>query len=264
MEQIKFFKKNELDISRTDVTITADNGQDYVDFVRNRNNTSGWMTTGSVDADNTNFLVVWDDPVAIDRIILVGHNFKGYTISYWDGSAFQAFSTDINVTNNTETTTEHEFTSVNTERIAIVITGTMTANEDKRLTQLIAATAIGQLSGWPLIRNPKVGRNRTTSKMLSGKALVRENVGNFSCTLSVENWSSDADLALIEELYFKNEGFLLWLCGGDEDQFSSRRIGYRLEDIYLMKCADEHTPEWANGFYKSGMKIGIDMIEVVD
>ena len=72
-----------------------------------------------------------------------------------------------------------------------------------------------------------------------------------------------SDLNLIETMFDSYNGFLVWICGGDESQFRTQRIGYRKKDIYLMNCKNEYNNEWGNGFYTRGTMIRIDLIEVV-
>lgn len=261
---IRVFSKSKLDVSYDNVVLTASQGQDFVDFVRNRSNTSAWVTTGSVDADNTTIEVDFVDLINIDSIILIKHNFKSYTIQYWDGDSWENFSTTIAPTTNTALTTFHQFTEVFTTKIKLTILGTMTVDDDKHLFQFIATTERAQFNGFPIIKNPKHSRNRIRSKLLSGKETIKESSGAFSCQLQIKVHSDDSDLDLIEDMYNANTGFLVWLCGGDQAQFSSLRIGYRLEDIYLMKCADEYQPEWYKGFYTSGQVVGVDLVEVAD
>ena len=262
--QIRFFEKNKADFSDAAVVATASQGVGFETFALNRSNLSAWVTNSSVDADNTTFTIDFGDLHYIDSVLLVKHNFKAYTVKYWDGSAYQDFSTAINVSGNSDETKFHQFTAVNTTKVQLTITGTMTANQDKFLYQFIVTKQIGQFNGWPVIKNPIVSRNRQFSKMLSGKQSVREMIGAFSCTLSVKTLSNSADLDIIESLYLSNEGFLLWLCGGSESQFSSSRIGYRMEDLYLMKCHNEYKPEFYNGLYKAGIVTTVDLVEVVD
>lgn len=262
--QIRFFRKNAADIDASGVTVTASQGDDVADLALNRTTLSGWMTTGSVDADNTTFQIDWDSEQLIDSILLVHHNFKNYTLQYWNGSAWTDFSTTVAVTNNTDGTTFHEFTEVSTTKLLLTVTGTQTANEDKYLGMFIATTALGQFAGWPQIKKPLVSRNRQVTQMLSGKRSIHEGVGNFACTLSVQLTTDTADLALVETLYDENEGFHVWLCGGSESQFSAPRKPYRLRDVFLMKCADELEPELHKGIYVAGMKIDMQLTEVVD
>lgn len=271
-QQIKFFKKNKIDQTVNDISLTVtdatatNNGQDFVGFLRNRNNTSAWMTTGSNDAANTEILIDTADSRAVDTLILIGHNFASYTIQYLDTntSTFVDFSPAINVSANTATTTVHDVSLVNTPEIKLIVTGTITSNEDKKMRQLIITEklGVGQFEGWPIVK-PEVSLNRKVTQSLSGKASVVETQGSYSVELSVVSWKSDVDLTIVEALFFDRNGFLVWPSGGDESQFSSRRLGYRLEDIYFMKCTNEYRPEWFKGLYKSGLNLNVKLIEAV-
>lgn len=269
--QIKFFNKNRLDLSIDTVALTVtdavatNTGQAFVDFVRNRNNSSAWLTTGSTDAANTKIEAELNDDLTLTDIILISHNFKSYTLKYWDGFSFVDFSPVISVSANAETTTNHEFTEVNTSKLQLIITSTIIVDADKQLKQWIATTklATGQLVGWPVIKTPRHNTNKKVNKMLSGKVNVVESVGGFSMTLTVSNWNIDADLSLIEDIYFGRRAILVWLSGGDDAQFSHKRIGYRKEDIFFMRAINDYSPEWRNGIYVNGIKMNLKMSEAI-
>lgn len=263
-QQVRFFKKNKLDISNDVAVLTASQGSDYVNYVRNRSNDSAWLTTGSVDADNTYIEVDFVDERDIDFIFLVKHNFKAYTIKYWDGAAYQDFSTAISVTGNTADVTSHGFTKISTSKIKLTIQGTMTANSDKYLYQFIATEVIAQFDRYPIIRDPAFDRNLLRTKMLSGKTAVAENVGGFEVTMRLTNTKTAGDLSIFETLFFSLEGFLVWICGGDETQFFTRVRGYRKEDIFLMKCANDYSPEFVKSLYDFGLDVSVKLVEVVD
>lgn len=266
---IKFFKKNLIDLSNTPGTITVtdtlatDDGSDVIDFVRNRENDSAWVTTGSADANNTQLDIDLGEGRDMDSILLVKHNWKAFTIKYWNGSAYTDFSTAIAQTTNTDETSFFSFTQVECQLIRIIITGTQTANDDKHLYQLILAELIGTLAGWPMIKNPMHDRNKKITKMLSGKANVQESVGAFAVDLEVSNWRSQADLDVVDEVYFKRDAVLVWLCGGNESQFSMELRGYRLEDIYMMRPTNSFEPEYVKGLYQTGTKIKIALTEAI-
>lgn len=262
--QIAFFEKNKCDFSNESLLITASQADDYTQFLSDRSNDSAWMTTGSVDADLTSIIFDMVDEYELTDLFLVKHNFKAYTLKYWNGSAWTNFSTTIAETVNTQETNRHSFTQVATTKLQLIIQGTQVADADKRMFQFVATKSIGTLAGWPIINDPVVSRNRQRSVMLSGKKSIRENVGGFSCKLEVANWKSDADLTIVERLYDANDGFLMWLCGGSETQFSSVRQGYRKEDLFLMKCENEYRPEFYKGIYSSGLKMSLALSEVVD
>ena len=262
--QIIFFRKNAADYSKSWVTATASQGNDYARNVLNRNNVSAWITTGSVDADNTTLTINFSDIQEVTDILLLKHNFKAFTVKYWDGSAYQDFSTPIVETTNTETSNSYQRSSVQTSRIQLTITGTQTPDVDKFLYQFILTTRIGKLESWPQIKAPVLSRNKRVSQMLSGKMNIQENVGGFSTSLNWDSLSIDADLDIIEQLFDSSEGFLYWPCGGDEDQFKTLRQGYRMEDIFLVKCTNDYAPEYNSGVYVNGIKLSMNLAEVID
>lgn len=269
-QQIRFYTENRLDIGNPNVTITVtdavatNTGASIVDFIRNRNNRSAWLTTGSTDAANTTLEIDWGDSQSIDNIVLVKHNFKAFTIQYWNGSAYTDFSTAINESTNADNTTNFSFTEVSTAKIKIIITGTQTADEDKELYQLLAFKQEGQLNAWPKITNPRHAGERKVSTMLSGKRNVLQQIGRFSCSLKVEYWKNDADLTLIEKLYFNRRPMFMWLCGGDETQFTTVRQGFRLEDFYLVRPTNDYVPKWYGDVYTTGQDLEVRLEEVVD
>lgn len=263
-QQIIFLKKNKADYNDSAVSVTASQASSFAPFVQRRSNEYGWMTTGSVDADNTTLTCDFGQLQTLTNIILVKHNFKSFTIKYYDGASYQNFSTTIAETVNTDNTSRFSFNSVSTTKIQITIAGTQTANAEKQLYQLIATELLGQLVAWPVIDNPVFDRNKRNNRMLSGKLNIGINSGAFMCDLMVSNWSSSADLSLIETLYNSSNGFLVWLCGGDESQFRSERIGYRLEDFFLMKLADNYSPKFVEGLYKTGLELRLSLVEVTN
>lgn len=261
--QIMFLEKSKCDFTNTNASATASQGSTYASYLLDRSNRTAWVTSGSVDSDLTTIDIDFTEARYIDFLALVKTNAKSYTWKYWNGSTYVDFATAIDVTNNTKSTVYHRVTEVLTQKLRVTIRGTMIADADKYVYQLIATSMIGQLAGWPVIKKPTHNLNRIVNRMLSGKVSVAESVGGFSMDLEVANWKSDADLTIVERLYSIGEGFLVWACGGDATQFSTERIGYRLEDFFLMRPTDNYMPEYVKGLYKTGLKIKIALAECV-
>ena len=116
MSQVKFFNKNHIDLDRPNPVLSVvdavalNDGAAYLKYLRNRNNNSGWNTTGSTDAANTQLLFELFDLQKVDVVMLVVHNFKNYLIEYWD-ILTGSWQTYANVINNTE---EQPFTNLQT------------------------------------------------------------------------------------------------------------------------------------------------------
>lgn len=269
MEQIRFFRKNQIDLSKENVVMTVtdaialNNGQDFIDYVRNRKNTSAWATTGSTDAANTTIDVDLDGSTFIDSLFLIKHNFKAFTIQYWGGLNWVDFPTPISETNNSEETSFYKFDGVQVAKLRLVITETFVVDDDKILRQFVVTSQMGQLEGWPIIKNPTISTNKIKNKMLSGKLNVIETIESFSTQLQVKVLRSTHDLDLIEAIYLLREGVLLWLNGGDDTQFSSVRLGYRKQDLPLVRPTDDYSPEFYKGLYRSGIKFKMKLEESI-
>lgn len=268
-QQVTFYRKNFIDLSRNDVSITitdstaSDNGQAYVNFMRNRNNRSFWLTTGSNDAANTQIDIAFGDTQPISDFIIVEHNLSDFTIQYFDGSSFVDFSTAINESGNTETTNYFSFNEVETDQIRITITGTQVPDADKRIAQLYACQRIatGQLEGFPTF-SPTHNTNKKINRLLSGKVNVIESVGALKLSMRVQNWNISNDITIVENLYFNRQGFHVSISSGDDQQFSIPTVGYRKKDIYFMRMTNDYEPVlFAN--YRTGYQISMELEEAI-
>lgn len=264
---IKFFKKSVYDLSNTlpETTVTdataSNTGEAFTDFMRNRSNSSGWATTGSVDAANTTIEIDFNDLKEFNRIMLLGHNLKAFTLKYWDGSSWVDFSTPISETTNTAGSNYYEFDLVESRYLQLIITGTMTADADKTIKQILVCEFLGELSFEPEV-DIEFTKQRKRTAYLSGKSFVSSQVGGFSCRLRHPTIENESDFSLIEELFDAYEGFHISISGGTETQFSTVRPGYRLEDIYFVNLANEYRPSFLNGRWKNGIPIDMVLVEV--
>jgi len=267
--QILFLEKNKIDQDNNSGSITVtdavayNNGQEFVNRVRNRDNRSAWMTTDSTDAANTQLDIDLGEDEFITDIILVKHNWKSYTIQYWNGSSYINFSTVISPTNDTAETTHYNFNKIETSKIRIIILGTQVANDDKELFQLIITDRIGRLEGWPEISGVEFDTSKKVTKMLSGKINMVESFEAFSFNLSLPVYSNDNDLDIFQSVYERRSGILVWLCGGAESQFKTVRKGYRLEDIFLVRPTNDYNSDLYKGMYKSGVKVNLQFKECI-
>jgi len=269
--QIKFFRKNHIDLDRPNPELTVtdlvaiNNGQAATKFLRNRDNNSGWRTTDSTDAANTELLIDLKDYQDITDVMLIKHNFKDFLVEYYDVSSAM-FLTYENVVGNTKTTNVlNKETAINTNQIKITITATMQTDEDKSMRQLIITEKFGagQLESFPVIKNPKSSLNKKVNKLLGGRVNVVETRGSYSASLNVKFLRIDQDLEMIECIFWNREGVLMLLSGGNEDQFFSKRIGYRDEDIVLVRPTNELELPYNAGVYTNGIKIKMNVQEVV-
>jgi len=265
-----FFDKNFMDLDFADPTITVtdavatNTGQSFVNNTRDRKNHTGWATSGSTDAAGTKLVGDFGQVRTIDSIVLVGHNFKSFTLKHKDGS-FIDFSTVIAPTTNTLATTFHEFDAVTFQEWELIVNSTFVVDDDKFLAQIIMTTKIGQFVGNPEIRRVVLDQNKKTVQSESGLFHIKESPTSYAAQLRFKQYSDDTDLSLMETVMFdKKLGFLFWPAANDEAQFKNKRVGYRLEDIFFVKSINEWSPNWAKGIYTTGLeKPTIRMVEVI-
>jgi len=190
---------------------------------------------------------------------------KAFEIQWWTGLAWSPFSPAINVVNNTDDVSYFTGLDVNTQKIKLIIYGTMVQDEDKYIKQIIWTQRIGsgQLTGWPEITDPKHTTQKKVNRMLSGKVHVTESLGAFSCRLAVKNWKIENDIDILERIYFGREGVLMWLSGNNEAQFWYAARGYRREDIYLVRPTNDWEPEFYRAVYQHGFKVNLRLEEAI-
>jgi hypothetical protein len=260
-----FFRKNGADFEYGIATVTASEGQDSADFLLDRRMDTAWVAADSEDANNTTLEIDMVETRKVTDILLLNHNLKAYTIQYWDAEAgdYADFPTPISETENTATSKWHRTGTVFTRKFLLTIQGTMEVDDDKVLHQFIATEMIGQFVQCPIVNRPRISRGLRDSRMLSGKSNITQTLKSYSAQIRFQSVHYAADAALIEELYDQTQGFLFYPSGGDETQFSSAREGWRASDIFLVRFTNPYEPEWLKGLYKSGIKLDIDVKEVI-
>lgn len=266
-QQIRFFEIPSSDYSNRNFsfTITDDladsTGQEIANFMRNRNLTSSWLTTGSLDANNTEvFASFGGEKQPIESLFLVKHNLKAFDVEYFDGVSWQLAES---VTDNELETTEH-IIGASVESIKLTIYGTIESDKDKRITQFIATREIGQMTGFPEISSMVHTQGTKNSVMLSGKHAISNTVGATSFKLKLKVMNQQSDVDLIESLFYTyKRGVMVYIGGGDQKQFKIKTRGYRLEDFYVMKPSRDYRDDFYKSLYGVGTKLDISLQEVV-
>ena len=161
----------------------------------------------------------------------------------------------------------YEFTEVTTNQINISCTNVQNPAEtvEKFLACLVICEEIGTLSydalGKPM---PKINANNRIANNIRNKALVQRGVDSFSTSIDFQYISRQADLDIANELFDRNEDFLVWLCGGRSGStyFKLKTKPYRLEDLYRVR----NISNMGNSFYRnlriSGVTTSLSLVEV--
>lgn len=265
-----FFEKNKIDLDNRNVSLSvidlvADNdGADYLNYIRNRDNFTGWATTNSEDSANTEILIDCGETISISDVFFLRNNFKEFSFTYsLDNVTFTAFKPGINATDNAEEDLYYNVTLISARYFKLIINSTMIVDDDKFLGQIVITRRLGQLKTGFKIDGVERSQGRKRHKILSGKNWVSRTTSSWEFSFQKENVLIQSDIDLIEVLFDQYYGFLVWLCGGDESVFSATAIGWRKRDLVLMQMETEYTPQWNDGRYKHGLDLSFTMVESI-
>lgn len=258
---IKFFKKSKA-LYAKGASAVASSNSDSAKNILTSNKFVRWQSLSSDDT-TTETITINFLSSAIDRIFLISHNFKEFTIKYdiagtptdfnnisgLDGSLGSISETVFN-----KDTAYYEFDSVTTTKIYITATKTQTANEEKSLERFYCTEELGTLTGYPVISKEELDQNINKQKTLSGNLSPQKRLETFSCSLDFKNYPAiQNDYNIISDLTTRPESFLIWLCGGKYgDSFNMIRRNWQLKDIYNVQAIGSLSTTWIKNIYLSG------------
>lgn len=272
---IKFFSKSKC-LLVDEASCVASTGEVVEDYILDNNRISYW---NSVESDDTitETLTVTFNSATIDRLFLVDHNFKEYTVKYWNGASYVNFTSVVGITGSlgggisettfSENTSYYEFASVTTTRVQVSVLKTQTANQEKTLNQIIVTEELGTLEGYPDVDKIKIDRNIVKTKMLSGKSRIVSGYESVSFSLKFAKYPSslEDDLDLIFTLWDTFDPILVWLCGGryGSTYFRYQVRTFRLQDVYQMKISNTMPVGYYKNIYRSQLEMDVQFEEHV-
>lgn len=275
--QIKIFDNNFARKSDSNVSITVSTGTGSGDFAIDRNSNTYWTSVGSDDT-TTETLIVEFASTAIDRIFLIDHNFKDYTVEYDVSGVWTDFSTvvgldgssaDITETAYARGTSYYEFDSVTTTKIRVSVTKSQIVDAEKFINRIVVTAEIDTLEGYPIVQGLSVDRNVRAPKMLSGKRFIMKSEQSFKVALSFKNYppSLGGDLDTMFDLFDRDDNFMIWLCGGKFSttvDFRYINRGFRLEDLFTVQIPKKLSPKYRKNVYTSMVNLKVSFEEAVD
>ena len=271
---IKFFDQNIVD-SQTDATVTASTGVSSANFILDRNKYTVWRSSGSSDITIETLeieLTVFD---FFDRLFLVNHNFKSYTVKYWSGSAWVDFVnvtglngislSNISESNYSVSSSYYEFDQVLTSKILITIQTTQIPNAEKYLNTFVIAPELGTLIGFPIVKTVTKNKNIRKAKLLNGRVFVNKSIETMKFSIDFKNYPPglDNDLNLTRVLFERDDSFFVWLCGGREGTpyFKYQLPGFRIEDLIQMQVTNVFNDKYRNNFYNGVINLKLRLEE---
>ena len=243
-----------------------------------------WASIGSDDLTEETIEIDYGASFNVTRIHLMGINWKKYKIEAWDGSAWQAIDIDDSdlssvygqaVYGNSEygnTTIDFEHNNltsryfeidVTTQKLLITISTTITADEEKQITELYIGAEIGtfvaDLTSSPNSYTPTPINSNAIMLMKSNAGTRRFNRGSkYRGSFRIRQLWDDADRTLVQNMYLTGS-FVIFPSGGSrfyED------FGFRIDDFYHVVWDGDFSNPFAVGRVKEiGVDIAFDLVE---
>ena len=265
---IKFFKKSRSDIDDDNVIITASSGEATKNNIRDRVRYLKWISIGSDDVTTETLEIDFGALYDIDRLLLVKHNFKNFQVEY-DNSGWTDFANvvtkegtqaNIQETGNTKVNSYYEFDSVNTQKIRISMDTTLVVDDEKELFEVVATEEIGTFTGYPQ-NSQSFSRNAIRKQTARGRVKYSILDESYTTSLTFDKYPTAVDHTTVLTLWNDLKEFLIYPCGGNEDQFRFEEKGYRLEDIYLVWFSDNFNPNYEQNVYVFGLNYTVALEE---
>lgn len=270
---VKFFEQDYA-LFRLGATATASSNGDSINFILDVNRYTRWESVGSSDATTETIEVTLNGEQTINRIFLLGFNFKAFSVKYFNGATFVDFAnvigvngvtkSGINETNYNDNSAYYEFDSVTTSRLEITCDKTQVANAQKFLNNFVATAEIGTFSGYPRVQ-PRSDRNETKARSLSRKYVIQKTYETTKIKINFKTHPFQNDLDILDALFNREEPFLIYPCGGrsGENFFRINQKSWRLEDLFNVQLAGQMRNDYEKGVYTLGFNKSITFEEHV-
>lgn len=248
-------------------TITASSADNTKEFAFDGLSGTRWISDGEgTDGNAVSLEMDFGFNRTIDCLYVSNTNIEDIVLAYWNGASY----TNITVSNATiitDASGQYVFVklnaSVDTQKIKLTGSNTITANQEKYVTQFMAFAEIGQFEYFPDFE-PEIEPKQNVFETTDGRAVVIERGEAFAARITFRSHVNQNDIDLAEELYARKEPFFIWPHGGDESgifRFSFRP--FRFQDIIKVTIVGKRSPKFSKGYYRAGFNDSMNLIEAV-
>jgi len=268
---VKILDRN-LALLKDGSTASASSNDTAAKYLLSNNKYVRWESSGSNDVTTETLTINLSKTRTLDRLFILDHNFKNYSITYNDGTEFTNVSNldvdlagGITETGYSKSTTYYKFDAVSVDSVVISVDTTQVANAQKFLREFIATIELGTLAGFPRVQNVKHDRNIREDEVISGRKIIQKGYETTSFNMDFKTYPIQADINLLETIHLKEDSFLVWLCGGryGTDHFTIEQRGWRIGDVYNMQIRKALGADYAKSIYQNGVDTKVNFIEVV-
>lgn len=247
-------------------TITASSADNVKEFAFDGLIGTRWITDGEdTDGNEASLEMNYGFNRTINAFYIYDTNIEDAEVQYWNGSVWATVNSSI-ATIIKSSDFKYIFAklnnSVNASKVRVVGGDTITANEEKYITQFLAFQEIGQFEYFPEFK-PEISPEQNVFKTTDGRGFVIERGESFSAKIIFKSHVNQNDIDLAEELLARKEPFFIWPNGGDDSIFRFSFKPYRFRDIIKVTVVGKNDPEFTKNYYKAGYNNTIYIQEVV-
>jgi hypothetical protein len=261
MSEPKFYTRSYVD---SECTVTPSSGSDSKQKLFDRDNDSQWISSGeNSDADEASVEIEFKQAGAtisrtIDTIILVNHNLEDPIAEYWDGSAWQTFDSETDLTSGVATMLTRA--AVSTERIRIRCSQTITADAEKRIGELLACeeeldlsdTVAQDLSAYEVTHAQRMAVELPLIDGSLHRSVVRHSPNRsdkYEARATLQ-FLTETQLEALRSLKASGQPFL-WQPESTQ----------RPDEVYLVNWAGNFQYRYATGYKGAGFNLTLDLRE---
>jgi len=222
-----------------------------------------WKSTGEGTDGNAVYLErVLTAPATIDRIFITETNISDLTIEVDIGAGYVSLPSATLTKSNDGYSYFYELDSaIDISKIKFIGSDTITADEEKYITNAYAFEEIGQIKYNDAVK-PQIERIQVVNKLNSGKNDIINKGRQISFKISFKTHYSQADNSVIQTILSKDSEFWIWLNDDQEDIIFMPQEPFRFEDVYKVAFKGNHSMAFKDNAWFSGIDTDFSLIQV--
>jgi len=166
MANMEFYKENHAD---TTTILVVDSATGLVDYLIDRNVNTKYITDGYDSTTSAVISVEFASPTVLSNVFLQNHNLKQFRMFY-NSTTASVFSSDINLTTNSNTSSFFSFDSVTVNSIQLQMDDTIEGSAEKEIGQIVVTESELQFERNPTSKSfkPTIDRTQVRHVMADG------------------------------------------------------------------------------------------------
>jgi hypothetical protein len=265
---VKFFGDN-VALYEAGGYVIASTGQVVALNIIDKLSYTSWRSVGSNDS-TVETLVVTFGSSTITRLLLLNHNWKNFTVQYWNGSTWVNFTSVVGLDGSKSAISETAFADNSAYYEFASVTTTQIKNHDQHHSDGERREVPGDADGHDRARHlRRLPKDRSTD-------VQPQSQDQSDAVGSKEDREAAAGLCLHRDvrelpgarlrrrfrsrfLALRSRGTVLRLAlrrQARANYFSYDVPGWRLKDVFRVQTDTDITSEWSDNMYKRGQNLG--------